>query len=257
MTAPAIVLVADGPDDPAVAETLNSITRSLKLQRRDLRIYLARLGGVSPTLPSVIAKLAADDVAEVVLVPLDLVSAAEHVSEYDSFPHSPDIQVVISRPVGPASEILNILDERVREALHRGGALEIDGLVLTAPAGADVRGNSLLARRARQWSAHHRLPVQLAVDEGDGRATATAVAALRAQGRRHIAVGSLYLTPTPAYLAHSQAALRAGAIAVTSPIGDTSHLRLLILARYAFGAMELLDGTPTQLTVEELDGDDA
>lgn len=256
MTAPAIILVADGPDDPAVAETLASITRSLKLARSDLRIHLARLGGITPSLPDVVARLVSQEVGEVVLVPLDLVSAAEHAPEYDSFPHSPDIHVVVSRPVGPASEILNILDERVREALHRGGALEIDGLVLTAPAGADVRGTSLLARRARQWSTHHRLPVQLAVDEGDGRATASAVASLRAQGRRHIAVGSLYLTPTPAYHAHSQAALRAGAIAVTAPIGDTSHLRLLILARYAFGAMELLDGTPTQLPVEDLDGDE-
>lgn len=49
--------------------------------------------------------------------------------------------------------------------------------------------------------------------------------------------------------------MRAGAIAVTAPIGDTAHLRLLILARYAFGAMELLDGTPTQLPVEDLDDD--
>ncbi|NHB83668.1 hypothetical protein G7085_00345 [Tessaracoccus sp. HDW20] len=39
----------------------------------------------------------------------------------------------MSRPIGPASEVLNILDERVREALHRGGALEIDGLILAAP----------------------------------------------------------------------------------------------------------------------------
>lgn len=255
MTAPAIVLVADGPDDSAVNDSLAGITRSLQAFRPDLRIHLARLGGVSPSLPSVIDRLVSDDVGEVVLVPLDLVSAAEHVSEYDDFPHSSDIHVVVSRPVGPASEVLNILDERVREALHRGGALEIDGLVLAAPAGADVRGTSLLARRARQWSTHHRLPVQLAVDEGDGRSTATAVASLRAQGRRHIAVGSLYLTPTPAYQAHLQGAMRAGAIAVTAPIGDTAHLRLLILARYAFGAMELLDGTPTQLPVEDLDDD--
>jgi sirohydrochlorin ferrochelatase len=163
----------------------------------------------------------------------------------------------VSRPIGPASEVLNILDARVREALHRTGALEIDGLVLAAPSGGDIRGGTLLGRRARQWSAHHRLPVQLAVDEGDGRATALAVQSLRSQGRRHIAVGSLFLTPTAGYQAHAQAGLRAGAIAITSPIGDSEHLRLLILARYAFGAMELLDGKPTQLPVEDLDDDEA
>lgn len=256
MTAPAIVLVAGGPDEAPVTETLRLIAASLRKARPDLRIHLARLGGVSPALPDVIAELASHDVAEAVLVPLDLVSAAGHDEELDAFPRSPDIHVAVSRPIGPASEVLNILDERVREALHRGGALEVDGLVLSAPAGGDVRGTSLLGRRARQWSAHHRLPVQVAVDDGDGRATAAAVASLRGQGRRHIAVGSVYLTPTSAYLNQQQAALRAGAIAVTAPIGDTAHLGRLILARYAFGAMELLDGTPTQLKVDDLDSEE-
>ena len=256
MTAPAIVLVADGPDEAPVTDALRGIARALQLTRPDLRVHLARLGGLFPSVEEVIGALAADDVAEAVIVPLDLVSAAGHAAELDSFSHSKDIRLAISRPVGPAGEVLNILDERVREALHRGGALEIDGLVLTAPGGGDVRGGSLLARRARQWSAHHRLPVQLAVEDGDGRATAAAVQSLRLQGRRHIAVGSLHLTPTPAYQAHAQAAMRAGAVAVTAPIGDNPHLCQLILARYAFGAMELLDGTPTRLP-DDLDGDDS
>ena len=38
--------------------------------------------------------------------------------------------------------------------------------------------------------------------------------------------------------------------------GDNPHLCQLILARYAFGAMELLDGTPTRLP-DDLDGDDS
>lgn len=257
MTAPAIVLVADGPDDDTVNASLEAIAADLRGARPDLRISLGRVGGAEPKLEDVIATLVDDAVAEAVLVPLDLVSAAEHNALIDSFHRSPDIHLAVSRPVGPASELLNILDERVREALHRGGALEIDGLILTAPAGGDLRGSSLLARRARQWSAHHRIPVQLAVEEGSGRATASAVASLRSQGRRHIAVGSIYLTATPEYHNHAHAALRAGAIAVTSPIGQTPHLRQLILARYAFGAMELLDGTPTQLSDHVLEGEES
>ena len=257
MTAPAIVLVADGPNDPAVSESLEQITRSLQDGRPDLRIFLGRLNGCEPSLEAVIDALAQQAVGEAVLVPLNLVSAAAHPDCLTNLNHSPDIHLAVSRPIGPASEILNILDERVREALHRGGALEIDGLVLSAPTGGDVRGTSLLGRRARQWSAHHRLPVQLAVDEGDGRATATAVASLRAQGRRHIAVAGLHLTASPAYHALVQRSMRTGAIAVTAPIGDNVHLRQLVLARYAFGAMELLDGTPTRLPLEDLDSEEA
>lgn len=255
MTAPAIVLVADGPDEPAVAVTLASITSSLSASRPDLRIHLARLDGTAPQLDQVVRSLAEDDVAEAVLIPLNLVAAT--TAALDDFAHSPNIRLATARPIGPASELLNILDERVREALHRGGALEIDGLVLAAPTGGDLRGNSLLARRARQWAAHHRLPVLLALDEGDGRATAAAVTQLRAQGRRHIAVGGFHLTADSAYTHHAQAALRAGAIAVTSPIGNSDQLGMLILARYAFGAMELLDGTPTQLPVEDLDDEES
>ncbi|MFD0866592.1 sirohydrochlorin chelatase, partial [Tessaracoccus lubricantis] len=176
MTAPAIVLVADGPDDDAVNSSLAAIRDDLRAARPDLRIFLGRVGGPEPSLEGVVAALVEDAVGEAVLVPLDLVSAADHRPELDTFHRSPDIHLAVSRPVGPASELLNILDERVREALHRGGALEIDGLILAAPAGGDVRGSSLLARRARQWAAHHRIPVQLAVEEGSGRATASAVA---------------------------------------------------------------------------------
>ena len=256
MTAPAIVLVATGPAEPGVTESLNSIASSLQVARRDLRVCLSYLDA-APRPEAVLRSLVDADVAEAVIVPLDLVSAAGHDPRLDAVAHSEHIRIAVSRPIGPASEVLNILDARVREALHRTGALEIDGLVLAAPSGGDIRGGTLLGRRARQWSAHHRLPVQLAVDDDDNRATAQAVQSLRSQGRRHIAVGSLFLTPTAGYQAHAQAGLRAGAIAITSPIGDSEHLRLLILARYAFGAMELLDGKPTQLPVEDLDDDEA
>lgn len=256
MTAPAIVLVTSGPEEPGVAETLSTIVTSLRHARRDLKVHIGRVDG-EPSISDILAGLASRDVAEAVLVPLDLVSAASHDERLATLAHSPDIRVAVSRPIGPTSELLNILDGRVREALHRNGALEIDGLVLAAPANGDLRGTSLLGRRARQWAAHHRLPVQLATDDGDGRATATAVASLRAQGRRHITVAAMYLTPTVQYHTMAHAGARAGAIAVTAPIGDSEQLRLLILARYAFGAMELLDGTPTQLPLESDDDEDA
>ena len=255
MVAPAIVLTAPEPDDLTVAAALQAIRRELAEHRPDLSIDLAFLGG-APEVSQILARLAASDQRESVLVPLDLISAASHdprldQERADGLQHG--LNVVISRPVGPATELPNILDERVREILQRKGILELDALVLAAPAGGDIRGNGLLARRARQWSAHHKLPVQLAVDEGDGRATAAAVATLRAQGRRSIAVGSLFLTPDAHYFLHLEAGLRAGAVAVTEPVGHSEHLSQLILARYAFGAMELLDGHPQPIALSEDD----
>src|SRR5690606_37487776 len=98
----------------------------------------------------------------------------------------------------------------------------------------------------------HKLPVQLAVNDVTGRGSATAISGLRAQGRRHIAVGSMFLTPGPLFRAHQQASLRAGATAVGDPIGADPRLVELTLARYAFAAMDLLDAEP----LEPLDDED-
>lgn len=250
MAAPAIVLVAIGDDDPSAAAAFTSITEQLRRARPDLVVGLGLLGVGTPTVVDALESMAAQGATEIALVPLDLVSAADHspvVAEARQVVQSANagLNIRIARPIGPATELLNILDNRVREALHQANAVEVDALVLAARDGGDVRGASLLARRARQWAAHHKLPVQLAVNDSTGRATAAAIASLRAQGRRHIAVGSMFLTQGPMFRTHHQAAVRAGAMAVTAPIGADPRMVELILARYAFAAMELLDAEPT------------
>ena len=58
------------------------------------------------------------------------------------------MNIVIARPIGPDIDLLNVLDIKLREALHRANAVEVDALVLACPDGGDLRGSSLLARRA-------------------------------------------------------------------------------------------------------------
>lgn len=249
MAAPGIVLVARGDDDPAVLASLDLVTRRLQSMRPDLQVALGLLHSTTPTVEEAVHDLAHTGTAEIAMVPMDLTSATEHspvlgqAAEIVGAKH-PNLSIVIARPIGPAVELLNVLDAKLREALQRVNAVEVDSLILACPDGGDVRGTSLLARRARQWGAHHKLPVQLAQNDLTGRATAQAIAALRSQGRRHIAVGSLFLTSGPVFRAHHQAAVRAGALAVTSPITEDPRVTELILARYAFAAMRLLDVDP-------------
>ncbi|MDO5736324.1 MAG: CbiX/SirB N-terminal domain-containing protein [Propionibacteriaceae bacterium] len=252
MAAPAIVLIADADDDPAVAAALASLSKKLNHLRPDLLVTYGFLSHLKPSVVTSVSSLAARGSTEIVIVPLDLVSAMDHspvISRAQQAVQAANqgVKVVIARPIGPATELLNVMDARMRDALHKTNAVEVDALVLGAPEGGDVRGTSLLARRARQWAAHHKLPVQLAVNDLTGRATALAIASLRTQGRRHIAVGSMFLTTGPLFRAHQQAAVRAGAMAVTDPIEDHDHLVELILARYAFAAMELLDASAPEL----------
>ncbi|MEZ5128652.1 MAG: hypothetical protein R2703_09170 [Micropruina glycogenica] len=50
----------------------------------------------------------------------------------------------------------------------------------------------MLARRARQWSTHHRLPCLTGVADGSGPSVAQAIQGLRAQAAGDIAVGSFF-----------------------------------------------------------------
>ncbi|TWG95836.1 CbiX protein [Nocardioides sp. J9] len=71
-------------------------------------------------------------------------------------------------------------------------------------------------------------------------ATGEAVRAFRAEGRRHIAVASLFLAPGSLVDRATELALEAGAVAVSEPLGAHPEVARTILARYAVGAVELV-----------------
>jgi sirohydrochlorin ferrochelatase len=71
-------------------------------------------------------------------------------------------------------------------------------------------------------------------------ATGEAVRAFRKEGRRHIAVASLFLAPGNLVDRASELALEAGAVAVSEPLGAHPEIARTVLARYAVGAVELV-----------------
>lgn len=219
--------------------------KRLQVMRPDFTINAAFLDHCPPSGPQVVSQLVRQNVEEFVFVPLQLTHAIDSGPELDAMISRvrsvhPSARFVPSRPIGPEVSLLNILDERLREALRLARALELDGLVLSAEGSGDVRGNALLARRARQWATHHKLPCLTAVADGTGASTAQAIQSLRSQGRRHIAVGSFFLTADDSYHRQAELAYRFGAVAVSSPLGSHTEVLDLVLARYAFAAMELL-----------------
>jgi hypothetical protein len=132
---------------------------------------------------------------------------------------------------------------------------ELDGLVFAAAGSVDVRSNAIIARRARQWATHHRLPCVTAYATGSGPSTAEAVRTLRAQGRRHVAVGSWYLSPGLLWTAEAESALEAGATAVSAPMGGEPEIAEVALTRYVVAAMELVDvDTPAPYEEADLGG---
>ncbi|WP_341729773.1 CbiX/SirB N-terminal domain-containing protein [Brooklawnia sp.] len=246
MSAPALILLAQGTTDSRVEQVYHTLRHELQSQRPTISIHLAFADSCPPTGPQVIGALANRGVDEVVLVPLDLSRvcgpAEKMVSVLSAVrDHRPEVKSVMARPIGPALELLNLLDMRLRNVLSTVHATELDGLVLLTPSWGDTRGAGLIARRARQWATHHKLPVLVAHGDGSGPDVAAAIASLRHIGRRNIAVGSLFISPTEAYRQQADLALANGALAVSAPLGPDPRIGDLAMARYSFAAMELLD----------------
>lgn len=246
MTAPAIVMVTHGSNDPRVAQVAHKLQRGVKESRPELEIHSCLLGTSSPSGAHLLDRLYRKGIREIVLVPLEITHAIEAdpqvhlLAQYGRSAH-PGLRIAVSRPIGPEVHLLNILDLRLRSALAAARVLELDGLVLSSASSGDVRGAALLARRARQWSTHHRLPCLTAVADGTGPSVAQAIQGLRAQGRRHIAVGSFFLSADSLFTAQGDLAQRCGAVAVSEPVGAAREVFDVVLARYAFAAMDLLD----------------
>jgi sirohydrochlorin ferrochelatase len=254
MTAPALVLLAAGASDSRSAQVAHTLRKRMQILRPNLSVQLAFAGQGSPTPAHVASTLGNRGVTEIVFVSLDLTHATELTEGCSRAMENlrasfPDLHICAARPIGPATELLNILDERLRMALRASHAVELDGLVLAVAGAGDLRGNSLIARRARQWSAHHRLPCAVAFADGSGPSTPQAMATLRSQGRRHIAVGTFAIGDDDTQLCQSELALAAGAEAVSAPLGADDRLLDLVMARYSWAAMSLLDDSDEDTAV--------
>ncbi len=246
MAAPALIMVTRGSSEPSVAQVAHQLRQGLSSIRPEIQTHSAFVDQNPPSLSQVLDQVAASGAHEAALVPMQLTHAVDGSLPMEELmakarARFPGLRLTLSRPLGPELTLLTVLDQRLRTALSQARCLELDGLVLSAPCAGDVRGSALLARRARQWSTHHRLPCLTAVADDSGPSVAQAIMSLRAQGRRHIAVGSFFLAADEDYHNQSDLAYRYGAVAVSEPIGAARELYDLVLARYAFAAMDLLD----------------
>jgi sirohydrochlorin ferrochelatase len=255
MTAPSLVLLGYGSSDPRVAQVSHEIRTGLLALRPELDVHVAFLDHCPPVALQVVNKLVKRNVTEVVFVPLLLSDAFQAQSEVPAViaqvqAAHPHLQVVASRPIGPEAKLLSVVDRRLREALRARRVSELDGLVFAAAGSSDVRSNAIVARRSRQWANHHKLPCVTAFASTSGHSAGDAVRTLRAQGRRHIAVGSWFLAPGIRYARQAELAKQAGAVAVSAPLGAEPEIAEAALGRYVVAAMELVDLEPAMDTDE-------
>jgi sirohydrochlorin ferrochelatase len=244
MTAPALVALAHGSKDPRSAETVNALCAKVRGLRPDLRIESAFLDHCEPSPDQLFDRLVAEGYDEVVVVPL-LLTAAYHARidvpavVQEAAARHPKLRMQVTEVLGD-DVLLDVLDRRLRAALKAGRAREIDALVLTAAGSSDARANASVARLARLWGARHKLPAVAAFASAAPPASGEAVRGFRAEGRRHVAVGSYFIAPGFLPDRAEELALEAGAIAVADPLGADPEVAWLVLTRYTVAAVELV-----------------
>lgn len=246
MTAPALITLAHGSRDPRSAATITALTEQVRCLRPDLRVEAAFLDLSEPSLDQAVDQLVHEGVDEIVVVPL-LLSEAYHASfdvptvvEAAAARHA-GVRIELTAILGLEPAVFHVLDRRLRETLAAHRVRELDGLVLAGAGSSDPVVNAAIARAARQWGLRHHLPTIAAFASQAPPAAGEAVRALWADGRRHIAVGSLFLAPGFLTDRVKELALEAGAVAVAEPLGADQEIAEIVLARYAVGAVDLVD----------------
>ena len=245
MTAPALVALAHGSRDPRSAQTIKALVDEVRRMRPDLRIEPAFLELSKPSFSTVVDRLVKAGYDEIVVVPL-LLTEAYHAKvdvpravEEATVRHE-GLRIRATSVLGLEAVFLEVLDRRLRAALRAARVRELDALVLAAAGSSDQLANQAVTRLARLWGSTHRLPTVAAYASAAPPATGEAVRQFRAEGRRHIAVGSLFLAPGTLPDRAAELALEAGAVAVSAPLGADPEVARTILARYAVGAVELV-----------------
>src|SRR3954470_11147456 len=245
MAAPALVALAHGSRDRRSAATIKALVSEVRAMRPDLKVEAAFLELSKPDFHKVVDRLVRGGHDEIVVVPLLLTEAyhakvdvpsaiAEAAARHEG------VQTRATSILGLEAPFLEVLDVRMRAALSGARVRELDALVLAAAGSSDPLANQAVARLARVWGAHPRLPVTAAFASASPPATGEAVRAFRAEGRRHVAVASMFLAPGFLPDRAAELALEAGAVAVPKPLGADPELARTILARYAVGAVELV-----------------
>jgi sirohydrochlorin ferrochelatase len=245
VTAPALVTLACGPIDAQAARVVRDIVTTTRRLRPDLRTSAAFTGGRRPSLAGTVTELAGRGIEEIVVVPL-LVAATDQselevgLAVAEAAHVSPGLLVRASGPIGADASLLGVLDQRLRSALSASRVRELDAVVLAATGSSDARANAAIGRLARLWGARHHLPTSVAFANAAPPSTGEAVRDWRRQGKRHVAVGSIFITSGPYADRAAELAEEAGACAVSAPLGAHEALSRLIVSRYSVGALELV-----------------
>ncbi len=222
MTTPALLGVAHGSPDPRAEPVLEALVARVAAERPGLTTALAHLGHTQPDVPTALRSLARQGFSDVVVVPLLLTAAYHARKDLPSLlartrAEIPGLSVTQTAVLGPHPLLFSLVRRRLAEA----GVDQSSSVVLSAVGTSDPSANAELADVAATLGA--------SIGFAAGPPTVgEAVAGLRAQGARGVAIASYVLAPgTLPDRFHA-----AGADVVTRPLGAEPEIVHIVLERY-------------------------
>ncbi|MEV4416341.1 CbiX/SirB N-terminal domain-containing protein [Catellatospora sp. NPDC049609] len=254
-----VVLVAHGSRDPRAQAETRALARAVACARPGLDVRVAFLELAEPRPADVLAALRAAGAPAPVVVPL-LLTRAYH-GRVDLPAQVAGFDCVIADTLGEVSEpLLAGLLRRLREAvpsLGCGGAAAptgsgagepdaprgadapaaalrapgCDAVVLAAAGTSVASGRAMVDEVAAELGRRLGVPCRTAYASAAAPTGGEAVAQLRAQGARRVAVASYFLAPGRLYEAVVADARAAGAIGAAAPLGASRELVRLVLHR--------------------------
>jgi sirohydrochlorin ferrochelatase len=207
------------------------------------RVSAAFLDFTAPRLPGVLRTAAGRGESTAIVVPL-LLTAAYHgrvdvPAEIDraraaGVPVDVGLAAVLGPVGGPLLDrhALDLMTSALIRRLDQTGVLaDADGILLAGAGSRDGAALRTVDVVADALGTALERPCRTGYASGGGPGVAEAVAALRADGARRIAVASYFLAPG---LLHDRVvgqALEAGVLAVAGPLGAAPEIARLVLAR--------------------------
>ncbi|MFC9674793.1 sirohydrochlorin chelatase [Streptomyces sp. NPDC056637] len=194
---PVLLVIAHGSRDPRHAATVHALVREVRALRPGLRVETGFLDFNVPSVNGVLESLAAEGVRDVVALPLLLTRAFHAKADIPAVLRQAPARLRIRQAevLGPSPLLTAALERRLYEAGLTPADKPTTGVVLASAGSTDPEAIAVIAEIAREWRHTGWCAVRPAFASASLPRTEDAVAQLRAEGVRRVAVAPYVLAP--------------------------------------------------------------
>jgi sirohydrochlorin ferrochelatase len=194
---PVLLVIAHGSRDPRHAATVHALVREVRALRPGLRVETGFLDFNVPSVNGVLESLAAEGVRDVVALPLLLTRAFHAKADIPAVLRQAPARLRIRQTevLGPSPLLTAALERRLYEAGLTPADKPTTGVVLASAGSTDPEAIAVIAEIAREWRHTGWCAVRPAFASASLPRTEDAVAQLRAEGVRRVAVAPYVLAP--------------------------------------------------------------